>query len=97
MHPDNHLFQIDVYGPRGIASLVLDFWRATQSHAECRVVFHELLDYGIVLESTLFYSNLCEDNRNRDYNVSVKAIYPDEDGYWTCFSVIITSIFIFIL
>ena len=44
VHPDDPHFTIDLYGPRGISSLVLNFWHATETHAECRVVFHELLN-----------------------------------------------------
>ena len=79
MHPDNPSFTIDVYGPPHLTSMVLSVWTYTHSFAECNVHFYELLSNGEELDISNSFSS--------SYHCYVDGIYPDPDGYWTCFSV----------
>ena len=54
----------------------------------CKVHIHEFLNEGEVLDSLAALPVSSVDvEAFRSPNVTVSAIYPEADGYWTCFDV----------
>ena len=81
-----------VYGPKGIAQLLTSILSITSTFIASPIEIYEFLHPGETLSGSCFCRCLFEATGS-GYSISVNAIYPDADGYWTVFSVFLPVFF----
>lgn len=76
-----------IYGPKGIAQLLTSILSITSTYIVDPIAIYEFLHPGEKLSGSCFFRCLFVATASLYSSISVNAIYPDADGYWTAFSV----------
>ena len=85
---DKERWCVNIYGPYHLASMFLPTLFYCKMDQLCDIHIHEFLTPGQELDSCSVSVNSNLDISSfQSPNVTVSAIYPDDDGYWTCFNV----------
>lgn len=85
---DKQRWCVNIYGPYHLASMFLPTLFYCEMDRLCDIHIHEFLNPGQELDGPLFLiDSVLDISSFQNSNVSLSAIYPDDDGYWTCFKV----------
>ena len=84
-----------IYGPKGIAQLLTSILSITSTYIADPIVIYEFLHPGEKLSGSCFFRCLFVATASLYSSISVNAIYPDADGYWTAFSVFLLFFFFY--
>lgn len=82
-----------IYGPKGIAQLLTTIFSITGTYIVSPIEIYEFLHPDEKLSGSCFFRCLFVAAGSAYSSVSVNAIYPDADGYWTVFSVFLPFLF----
>ena len=84
---DKERWCVDIYGPYHLASMFLPTLFYCKMDQLCDIHIHELTPGQELDSCSVSVNSNLDISSFQSPNVTVSAIYPDDDGYWTCFNV----------